>query len=80
MFNIMPSQSNKIKIKSNNEYEVNLEELLEAKNEVILKLLLVLYTKKKPRLFEKKCCYRIIKQSIANTFNFVNLYSNSSDF
>ena len=34
-----PEQSNKIKIKSNNEYEVNLEELLEAKNEVILKII-----------------------------------------
>ena len=77
-----PGQSNKIKIKSNNENEVNLEELLEAKNEVILKNYYWFYIpKRNPDYLKRNAVIALSNNPTANTFNFfVNLYSNSSDF
>ena len=77
-----PGQNNKIKIKSNNEHEVNLEELLEAKNEVILKNYYWFYIpKRNPDYLKRNAVIALSNNPTANTFNFfVNLYSNSSDF
>ena len=77
-----PGQSKKIKIKSNNEYEVNLEELLKAKDEVILKNYYWFYIPKRNTDYLKRnAVIALTNNPTANTFNFfVNLYPNSSDF
>ena len=63
-----PGQSNKIKIKSNNEYEVNLEELLEAKNEVILKNYYWFYIpKRNPDYLKRNAVIALTNNPTANT-------------
>ena len=77
-----PGQSNKIKIKTKNEFEVNLEELLETNDEVLLKNYYWFYIpKRNVDYLKRNAVIALTNNPNKSTFNFfLKLYTNSSDF
>ena len=77
-----PGQSNKIKIKTKNEFQVNLEDLLETNDEVLLKNYYWFYIPKRNADYLKRnAVIALTNNPNKSTFNFfLKLYTNSSDF